>query len=134
MIHIGSFTKSKVFSKSISLNKSMYTYRGMVKVFKQAECIYSYIECDSLLLGNNTYNSTIPYIISDNYSSFINQEASISKIEFDFIFFLSQRGIPKETALAMLLHGFCNKIYVQLPLELESEVSLLFSFYSKLYF
>lgn len=87
MLHIGSYTKSHVYSKSISLNKSIYAYRGLVKIFKNAKYTYNYTECNSLLLGNNTFTITIPYTIVNNFSTFINQEASISKLESDFIFF-----------------------------------------------
>lgn len=125
MLHIGSYTKSRVYSKSISLNNSIYAYRGLVKIFKNAKNTYNYTECNSLLLGNNTFTITIPYTIVNNYSTFINQEASISKLESDFIFFLLQRGINLKTALMLLIYGFCQNICSKLPLELELEVPLL---------
>lgn len=125
MLHIGSYTKSKVYSKSISLNNSIYTYRGLVKIFKSAKNTYNYTECNSLLLGNNTCSITIPYTIVDSHSTFINQEASISKIESDFIFFLLQRGLDLKTSLTLLLYGFCYNICSKLPLELDLEIPLL---------
>ena len=134
MLHIGSYTKSRVFSKSISFDNSMYTYRGLVKIFNQSKSSCSYVECDSLLFGDNTYNSTLPYLVSNNYLSLINQEASISKIESDFLFFLIQRGISNDIAVSMLLYGFCNEICSKLPLELEAEMSLLLSSYSRFKF
>lgn len=125
MLHIGSYTKSRVYSKSISLNNSRYTYRGLVKIFKNAKNTYNYTECNSLLIGNNTFTVTLPYTIVNNYSTFINQEASISKLESDFIFFLLQRGISLKMALTLLIYGFCQNICSKLPLELELEVPLL---------
>ena len=125
MLHLGSYTKSRVYSKSISLNNSIYAYRGLVKIFKNAKNTYNYTECNSLLLGNNTFTITIPYTIVNNYSTFINQEANISKLESDFIFFLLQRGIKIKTALTILIYGFCQNICSKLPLELELEVPLL---------
>jgi len=125
MLHIGSHTKSRVYSKSISLNNSMYTYRGLVKIFKHAKNTYNYTECNSLLIGDNTFTTTLPYTIVDNYSTFINQEANISKIEADFLFFLLQRGINLTTALTLLIYGFCYNICSKLPLDLELEVPLL---------
>lgn len=129
MLHMGSYTKSKVFSKSMSFDNSLYTYRGMTKVFKPAKYVCSYIECDSLLFGNNGFTSTLPYLVVENYLTLTNQEASISKIESDFLFFLKQRGISNEDALTLLLYGFCSDICVYLPLELESEIFSLLSSY-----
>ena len=125
MLHIGSYTKSRVYSKSISLNNSVYSYRGLVRIFKNARNTYNYTECNSLLLGANTFTATIPYTVVNNSSAFINQEASISKLESDFIFFLLQRGISLGTVLTLLIYGFCKNICSRLPLELELEVPLL---------
>lgn len=125
MLHMGSYTKSYVYSKSISLNKSMYAYRGLVKIFKKAKYTYNYTECNSLLIGNNTFTITIPYIIVNNFSSFINQEANIFKLESNFIFFLLQRGINLKTAINILIYGFCQIICSKLPIELELEIPLL---------
>ena len=125
MLHIGSYTKSRVYSKSISLNKSMYAYRGLVKIFKKAKHTYNYTECNSLLLGNDTFTITIPYTVVDNFSTFINQEASISKLESNFIFFLLQRGINLKTAINILIYCFCQIICSKLPIELELEIPLL---------
>ena len=125
MLHIGSETKSRVYSKSISLNKSLYIYRGLVKIFKNALNTYNYTECNSLILGDFTCTATIPYTIVNNYSTYINQEASISKLETDFLFLLLQRGINLKTALTLLIYGFCQNICSKLPLELELEIPLL---------
>lgn len=125
MLHIGSYTKSRVYSKSISLNNSVYVYRGLVKTFRNARNTYTYAECNSLLLGANTFTVTIPYIIVNNNSAFINQEAIISKLESDFIFFFLQRGISLKIVLTLLIYGFCKNISSKLPLELELEVPLL---------
>lgn len=123
-LHIGSFTRSKILSKSLSCGSSVYAYRGLIKVFGKAKGVYNHTECDSLLIGNNSISSTYPYVISDNYSSFINQEASVSKLEDDFLFFLSQRGINFKTSLSLLIYGFCSGITVKLPLELELNIPL----------
>ena len=125
MYHIGSETKSRVYSKSISLNKSLYTYRGLVYIFKKAKNTYNFTECNSLLLGDSTFTATIPYTIVNNYSTFINQEASVSKIESDFIFFLLQRGINLKDALTLLIYGFCSNICSRLPINLELELPLI---------
>lgn len=125
MLHFGSSTKSRVYSKSISSNDSVYAYRGLVKVFKNARAVYNYTECNSLLLGPNTFTITIPYTVVNDNSAFINQEANISKLESDFIFFLLQRGISLKTVLTLLMYGFCKSICSKLPLELELEVPLL---------
>jgi Fe-S cluster assembly protein SufB len=50
MIHIGKNTKSKIISKGISAGFSKNTYRGMVKITKNADKSRNYTCCDSLIL------------------------------------------------------------------------------------
>ena len=76
MLHLGSSTKSRVYSKSISFSDSVYAYRGLVKVSENARTVYNYTECSSLLLGLNTFTVTIIYAVVNNKSAFINQESS----------------------------------------------------------
>ena len=52
MIHIGKNTRSTIISKGISAGKSQNSYRGLVRVGKQADGARNYSSCDSLLLGS----------------------------------------------------------------------------------
>ncbi len=54
MIHIGKNTRSTIVSKGISAGHSQNSYRGAVKIVKNASNCRNYTQCDSLLL---TYTS-----------------------------------------------------------------------------
>jgi len=56
MIHIGKNTKSKIISKGISSGSSTNTYRGLVKIAKNADNSRNYSSCDSLILENSSKN------------------------------------------------------------------------------
>lgn len=53
MIHIGKNTKSKIISKGISAGSSWNTYRGLVKILKNADNSRNYTCCDSLILQDS---------------------------------------------------------------------------------
>ncbi|NP_044570.1 putative ABC transporter (apicoplast) [Toxoplasma gondii RH] len=125
MLHIGKNTKSFILSKSLSFNFSFYTYRGLVTIFKTALNSYNYTECNSLLIGCNAFTATIPYTIINNFSAYINQEATISKLELDFLFFLLHRGLNLKSTLMILIYGYCYNICSKISFELELEVPLL---------
>jgi Fe-S cluster assembly protein SufB len=127
MIHIGKNTKSTIVSKGISAGHGQNTYRGMVKILKGATGARNYTQCDSLLVGDKCGAHTFPYIEVKNASARMEHEASTSKIGEDQIFYLQQRGIPKEEAVSMIINGFCKAVFRELPMEFAVEAQKLLS-------
>ena len=66
MIHIGKNTKSTIISKGISVGHSKNTYRGLVKIMKNASNSKNFTQCDSLMLGSHCSAHTVPYIENRN--------------------------------------------------------------------
>src|SRR5690606_23228761 len=60
MIHIGKRTKSKIVSKGISAGRGQNTYRGLVKIDRNADGARNYTQCDSLLIGKQCGAHTFP--------------------------------------------------------------------------
>ena len=125
MIHIGKNTKSRVISKSVSLNNSVNVYRGLVEIGANADSAYNYTECDSLLIGSNALVTTLPYTVVNNHTAAVQQEATISKLNEDYLFLLLQRGIGLKMAVALLIYGFCAGVCEKLPIEFGAEIPLL---------
>ena len=125
MIHIGKNTKSRIVSKGISAGKSQNSYRGLVKVHKKAENARNFSQCDSLLMGNNCGAHTFPYIEVSNNTSKVEHEATTSKIGEDMLVYFQQRGIDEETAVAMIVNGFCKEVMDHLPMEFAVEAKKL---------
>ena len=127
MTHIGKNTRSKIISKGISLGHSQNTYRGNVSFLRKADKARNYTQCDSLLVGNKCGAHTIPYIDSKNNSAVVEHEASTSKIGEDQLFYFQQRGIDLESAVGVIISGFCSEVFQELPLEFAAEVEALMS-------
>jgi Fe-S cluster assembly protein SufB len=125
MIHIGKDTKSTIVSKGISAGKGQNTYRGAVKVLKNASGSRNYSQCDSLLLGDKCGAHTFPYIDVRNTTSQVEHEASTSKIGEDQIFYCKQRGLSAEDAVNMIVNGFCKEVFRELPMEFAVEAQKL---------
>ncbi|MBK9327870.1 MAG: Fe-S cluster assembly protein SufB [Sphingobacteriales bacterium] len=121
MIHIGKNTKSRIVSKGISAGKSQNSYRGLVKVHRKAENARNFSQCDSLLMGDQCGAHTFPYLEISNNSSKVEHEATTSKIGEDMLFYFQQRGIDEETAVAMIVNGFCKEVMDNLPMEFAVE-------------
>jgi len=125
MIHIGRNTTSTIVSKGISAGHGQNTYRGGVKILKNAAGARNYSQCDSLLLGDQCGAHTFPYLEVKNTSSQLEHEASTSKIGEDQIFYCRQRGISAEDAVSMIVHGFCKEVFRELPMEFAVEAQKL---------
>jgi Fe-S cluster assembly protein SufB len=125
MIHLGAGTKSRIISKGISAGYSKNSYRGLVKIGPNAKNTKNYSQCDSLLIGGNASANTFPYIEAQNSDTQVEHEASTSRIAEEQLFYLTQRGIENEEAIALMVNGFCKEVFNKLPLEFASEADRL---------
>ena len=103
MIHIGKNTRSSIISKGISADYSSNSYRGQVKVGKNAINARNYSQCDSMLVGDKCSAHTFPYIETANNSVQVEHEAATSKISEDQLFYFESRGISRENAIELSL-------------------------------
>ncbi|MFH1298181.1 MAG: Fe-S cluster assembly protein SufB [Bacteroidota bacterium] len=127
MLHLGRNTKSTIISKGISAGKSNNSYRGLVRISKNAVNSRNYSQCDSLLLGDKCGAHTFPYIQTENKSSIVEHEATTSKISEDQLFYCQQRGIDTESAVGLIVNGYAKEVLKQLPMEFAVEAQKLLS-------
>ena len=125
MIHLGNNTSSTIISKGISAGKSQNTYRGQVKIMKNAENARNYSQCDSILIGSECGAHTFPYIDVRNPTAKMEHEASTSNIGEDQLFYCNQRGLSTENAVSLIVNGFCKKVFKELPMEFAVEAQKL---------
>ncbi len=125
MIHLGNNTKSTIISKGVSAGKSQNSYRGLVRVGKNAKNARNFSQCDSLLMGNKCGAHTFPYIEVKNSTAQIEHEATTSKIGEDQLFYCNQRGIDTEKAIALIVNGFSKEVLNKLPMEFAVEAQKL---------
>ncbi len=127
MIHLGKNTKSTIISKGISAGFSENSYRGLVKISKNATNSRNYSQCDSLLMGDKCGAHTWPYIRTENSSSIVEHEATTSKISEDQLFYCQQRGISTESAIGLIVNGYAKEVLNKLPMEFAVEAQKLLS-------
>ena len=125
IVHAAPNTSSTVHSKSISKNGGTSFYRGLLNVAANATGAKATVECESLMLDNESRSDTIPIIEINNDSVDIWHEAKIGRISDEAIFYLMSRGISKDEAKAMIVRGFVEPISKELPLEYAVELNKL---------
>lgn len=125
MIHLAPDTVSTIISKSIVRNGGVANYRGTVRHTKNAINCRSHVECDTLILDNISRSDTIPTNEVMNDKSFIEHEATVSKISEDQLFYLMSRGISEKDATQMIIMGFIEPFSRELPMEYAVELNQL---------
>ena len=125
MIHLASNTSSTIISKSIVKNGGVANYRGTVRHHKNAHNCRSHVECDTLILDNLSKSDTIPNNEVKNNTSYIEHEATVSKISEDQLFYLMSRGISEHDATQMIIMGFIEPFSRELPMEYAVELNQL---------
>jgi len=125
MTHAAPNTTSKIVSKSISKDGGRAGYRGLVKVVKGAHGCRSTVNCDALILDEQSRSDTYPYMEIEEERVNVGHEATVSKIGDEQLFYLESRGINKDEAAAMIVSGFIEPIVKELPMEYAVEMNRL---------
>ena len=125
MIHLGKNTKSRIVSKGVAAGQGQNSYRGLVKVARNATHARNFSQCDSLLLGDQCGAHTFPYIDVKNNTAQVEHEATTSKIGEEQLFYCNQRGISTEEAVALIVNGYCKEVLNKLPMEFAVEAQKL---------
>ncbi|GAB4423932.1 MAG: Fe-S cluster assembly protein SufB [Anaerolineae bacterium] len=124
-VHIAPRTTSQIISKSICKDGGRSSYRGLLRVYPDAEGSKSTVVCDALLLDDHSESDTYPYIEIENPNVAIGHEATVSKIGDDQLFYLMSRGLTEDEASAMIVNGFLEPLTKELPMEYSIEMNRL---------
>ena len=122
---LGKNTSSTIVSKSISQKGGVSTYRGLIKIGKNAENATVNVECDALMMDNKSESNTYPVMSIENNTAVVSHEATVGKISEEQIFYLQSRGISEEDAVKMIVSGFIEPVVKALPLEYAVELNRL---------
>ena len=124
-IHLASNTSSKIISKSISSNGGRSSFRGVIKVERDAKNCKSFVQCDALLMDEHSRSDTYPYIDVAQKDVDVGHEARVSKIADEQIFYLMSRGLKQEEAERLIVNGFVEPFIKELPMEYAIEINRL---------
>ena len=125
MVHVAPHTSSRIISKSISKSGGRSSYRGLVKVAKDAHHCKSNVVCDALILDPASRSDTYPYIEVEQENVAIEHEASVSKIAEEQLLYLMSRGLTEPEASSMIVTGFIEPLVKELPMEYAVEMNRL---------
>ncbi len=123
--HIGKNTSSVIVSKGISKSGGSSSYRGLVKISKNATNSKTSVNCDGLMLDNDSSALTFPSMDVQENEVQVSHEATVGKVGEEQLFYLMSRGLSEEDATKMIVSGFIEPVIKELPLEYAAELNKL---------
>ncbi len=124
-IHLAPDTTSRIVSKSISLDDGLTAYRGLVRMNEGAKRARSHVQCDALLINNDSKNYTYPYDEIYEPTAEFSHEATVGRIGTDELTYLRSRGLSEDEASSMIVLGFMDDIMKEIPMEFAVEMNRL---------
>ncbi|MCX5922626.1 MAG: Fe-S cluster assembly protein SufB [Candidatus Dependentiae bacterium] len=125
VIHLAPHTTSNIVSKSISKDGGRASYRGLLKVAKGAVGVKSNVQCDALILDDQSRSDTYPTVHVYEQEVDVGHEASVSNLNDEQLFYLTSRGLSSAAARAMIVNGFIDAFVKELPMEYAVEINRL---------
>lgn len=125
IIHLAPHTTSHVVSKSISKQGGCTNYRGLLKIIKGAVGVTARVQCDALLLDENSSTNTYPTVDVRESKVDVGHEASVSNISDEQLLYLQSRGLSLQQARALIVNGFIDAFVKELPMEYAVEINRL---------
>ena len=80
----------------------------MVKICESAINSKASVKCDTILLDDESVSDTIPTNILLNDSSYLEHEATVSKISEEKLFYLMSKGLSENAAKDLIILGFIS--------------------------
>ncbi|OJF18289.1 MAG: Fe-S cluster assembly protein SufB, partial [Bacillaceae bacterium G1] len=125
VIHLAPECTSTIVSKSISRQGGKTTYRGLTSFGPNSRGSKAKIECDTLILDEQSSSDTIPFNEVKNKDVTLEHEATVSRISEEQLFYLMSRGISEDEAAQMIVMGFIEPFTKELPMEYAVEMNRL---------
>jgi len=115
IIHRGMQTNGKVVAKGVFNDSSSGIFKGMINIDKNARYANAYLAEHSMLLGKEAKSDAIPGLEISNNEVKATHSASVAQINDDELFYLMARGLGKEEAKKLIVLGFFDPLFRQIP-------------------
>lgn len=125
LVFLAPDTSGEIISKSVSVGTGRTSYRGLVKIIKNAQRVKCNVRCDALIIDEASRSDTYPTMQVSEPNVNIGHEASVSRIGEEQLFYLMSRGMTEMEATSLIVNGFIEPIVKEIPFEYAVELNRL---------
>jgi Fe-S cluster assembly protein SufD len=109
--HIGTATSGDLLLHGALKDDSRSIFTGLIKIDPTAQQTNSYLKNENLMLDDTARADSIPSLEIEANDVRASHGATIGRIDEEYIFYLQSRGIPRPTAVRMVVEGFFYKVF-----------------------
>lgn len=125
-VHIGLDTDGQISQRGVLFNKTTAIFNAIGKIEDGATRANAEQESRLLMLSKDARGDANPILLIDEDDVTAGHAASVGRIDDMQLYYLQSRGISKEEAERLVIHGFLAPVVRELPIEtVKSQLSQL---------
>lgn len=117
VIHDGNYTESNILFRGIMLENSKGIFNGITKINKGAIKSNAEQVENILMLSDKARGDANPILLIDEHDVMASHAASAGPVNQDDIYYLMSRGISRQEAERLIIHGFLAPVVSRIPIE-----------------
>lgn len=117
VVHEGEHTESNILSRGVLLDKSTGIFNGITEMKKGAKKSNAEQVEKILMLSDSARGDANPILLIDEHDLMAGHAASAGPVDQNDMFYLLSRGIPREEAERLIIHGFLAPVVSRIPIE-----------------
>lgn len=115
--HNAPLTTSDLLFKGAAKDDARTLWQGMIKSLPQMQRIDGFQACRNLVLGDDARMDAIPGLEIEADDVLCSHAATFGTLEWEPIFYLMSRGIPRSEAELMVIEGYFDELLDRIPFE-----------------
>ncbi len=115
--HCAPHTTSDLLYKGGLKDRSRIVWKGMIRVEKDAQRTDAYQKDDNLVLSPLARADSIPGLEIEANDVRCTHGATAGRVDDEMIFYAQARGVPRETAVRLIVEGFFANVYDRITID-----------------
>jgi len=115
-------TYSDLDFKIVLKDKARSAYTGLIRIAQQSQNCEAYQENRNLLLSDQCRVETIPELEILNDEVRCSHGATVGPVDEEMLYYLASRGIPRADAIRMVISGFVEPTFLEVPEDLRDRL------------
>jgi len=115
-------TSGQILNRTVVMDRAKEVFMGYLKSWRGARNSSGFMSCNTLVIGDRAVSKAIPSLDVREKESELSHEASIGRVDYNKLYYLSLLGFNEEEATWIIVNGFLDPVIRKLPYDLQVEV------------
>lgn len=116
-IHYGKHSEGFILNHGVGMDESITTFNGIGKIEFAAVKADAQQSSKMLMLSEAARGDANPILLIEEHDVMAGHAASVGKIDELQMYYLMSRGLPREEAERLIIHGFLAPVVAEIPIE-----------------